>query len=211
MEKLGGTIAAIAIAVSFAGVSSIQPAAAQTVAAAMPVQSPKITLTRAFDGVWSVSIATVNGACPASLRYPALIANGLRRDGQRRIRLSDQRRRLQHRRNHRHREPKWTERHRPWPAVAPARRRHMDDRGPPMQRHLGRRPPQLTGNPAIRHCEERNDDPPTLALRASVGWSPPKRGARRWKQSRAACIGRWIASRSLLSGRATSRGPDGSQ
>ncbi|MGA2941587.1 MAG: hypothetical protein ABSE50_06080 [Xanthobacteraceae bacterium] len=77
MEKLGGTIAAIAIAVSFAGVSSIQPAAAQTVAAAMPVQSPKITLTRAFDGVWSVSIATVNGACPASLRYPALIANGL--------------------------------------------------------------------------------------------------------------------------------------
>ena len=77
MEKLGGTIAAIAIAVSLAGVSSIQPAAAQTVAAAMPVQSPKITLTRAFDGVWSVSIATVNGACPASLRYPALIANGL--------------------------------------------------------------------------------------------------------------------------------------
>ena len=77
MEKLGGTIAAIAIAVSFAGVSSIQPAAAQTVAAAMPVQSPKITLTRAFDGLWSVAIATVNGSCPASLRYPALIANGL--------------------------------------------------------------------------------------------------------------------------------------
>ena len=76
MEKLGGTIAAIAIAVSFAGVSSIQPAAAQTVAAAMPVQSPKITLTRAFDGLWSVAIATVNGSCPASLRYPALIANG---------------------------------------------------------------------------------------------------------------------------------------
>jgi hypothetical protein len=77
MEKLGGTIAAIAIAVSLAGVSSIQPAAAQTVAAAMPTQSPKITLTRAFDGLWSVAIATVNGACPASLRYPALIANGL--------------------------------------------------------------------------------------------------------------------------------------
>ena len=77
MKKLGGTIAAIAIAVSLAGVSSIQPAAAQTVAAAMPTQSPKITLTRAFDGVWSVAIATVNGSCPASLRYPALIANGL--------------------------------------------------------------------------------------------------------------------------------------
>jgi len=54
----------------------MQPAAAQTVAVAMPVQSPKITLTRAFDGVWSVAIATVNGSCPASLRYPALIANG---------------------------------------------------------------------------------------------------------------------------------------
>jgi hypothetical protein len=64
MKKLGGTIAAIAIAVSLAGVSSIQPAAAQTVDVAMPVQSPKITLTRAFDGVWSVAIATVNGSCP---------------------------------------------------------------------------------------------------------------------------------------------------
>jgi hypothetical protein len=76
MKKLGGTIAAIAIAVSLAAVSSIQPAAAQTAAAAMPTQSPKITLTRAFDGVWSVAIATVNGSCPASLRYPALITNG---------------------------------------------------------------------------------------------------------------------------------------
>jgi hypothetical protein len=76
MKKLGGTIAAIAIAVLLAGVSSIQPAAAQTAAAAMPTQSPKITLTRAFDGVWSVAIATVNGSCPASLRYPALIENG---------------------------------------------------------------------------------------------------------------------------------------
>ena len=77
MEKLGGTIAAMVMAVSLAGVSSIQPAAAQTAAVAMPVQSPKITLTRAFDGLWSVAIATVNGSCPASLRYPALIANGL--------------------------------------------------------------------------------------------------------------------------------------
>jgi hypothetical protein len=76
MKKLGGTIAAIVIAVSFAGVSSIQPAAAQTAAMAASVKQ-KITLTRAFDGVWSVSISTVNGSCPASLRYPAVISNGL--------------------------------------------------------------------------------------------------------------------------------------
>jgi hypothetical protein len=37
---------------------------------------PKITLTRAFDGLWSVSISTINGSCPASLRYPAMISNG---------------------------------------------------------------------------------------------------------------------------------------
>jgi hypothetical protein len=76
MEKLGGTIAAIAIAVSLAGVSSIAPAAAQTPEVAVPTLSPKITLTRAFDGAWSVAISTVNGSCPASLRYPAVITNG---------------------------------------------------------------------------------------------------------------------------------------
>jgi hypothetical protein len=82
MKKLGGTIAAIVLAVSFAGVSSIQPAAAQTPDAAQTpaVVAPakqKITRTRAFDGVWSVSISTINGSCPASLRYPAIISNGL--------------------------------------------------------------------------------------------------------------------------------------
>jgi hypothetical protein len=76
MQKLGGTIAAIAIAVSLAGVSSTQPAAAQTATAATPTLSPKISLTRAFDGAWSVAISTVNGSCPASLRYPALITDG---------------------------------------------------------------------------------------------------------------------------------------
>jgi hypothetical protein len=83
MKKLGGTIAAIVLAVSFAGVSSTQPAAAQTAAVVAPAKQ-RITLTRAFDGVWSVSISTVNGSCPASLRYPAIISNGLvtRADGE---------------------------------------------------------------------------------------------------------------------------------
>ncbi len=47
------------------------------VGAPPPVAKPKIRLTRAFDGLWSVSIATINGSCPASLRYPAIISNGL--------------------------------------------------------------------------------------------------------------------------------------
>jgi hypothetical protein len=78
MKKLGGTIAAIFLAVSFAGVSSLQPAAAQTAqtpAVAAPAK-PKVTGTRAYDGTWSVSIATVNGTCPTGLRYPAVITNG---------------------------------------------------------------------------------------------------------------------------------------
>jgi hypothetical protein len=94
MTKLGGTIAAIAVAVSFVGVSSVHQAVAQTpeAAALAPAQAPamaapakrKITLTRAYDGVWSVSIATINGSCPASLRYPAIISNGrvTRADGE---------------------------------------------------------------------------------------------------------------------------------
>jgi hypothetical protein len=83
MRKLGAVIAATVIAVSFTGASSIQQAAAQTVAMSAQAK-PKITRTRAFDGVWSVSISTVNGSCPASLRYPAIIANGLvtRADGE---------------------------------------------------------------------------------------------------------------------------------
>jgi hypothetical protein len=83
MKKLGGVIAAIVLAVSFGGVSSVQQAAAQTAAMAAPAKQ-RITLTRAFDGVWSVSISTVNGTCPASLRYPAIISNGLvtRADGE---------------------------------------------------------------------------------------------------------------------------------
>jgi hypothetical protein len=33
--------------------------------------------TRAFDGLWSVTIFTINGPCPASLRYPVRIIDGL--------------------------------------------------------------------------------------------------------------------------------------
>jgi hypothetical protein len=85
MTKLGGTITAIVVAVSLAGIAPVQQAAAQTPGAAEATAAkPKITLTRAFDGLWSVSISTVNGSCPASLRYPALISNGrvLRADGE---------------------------------------------------------------------------------------------------------------------------------
>ena len=74
MKKLGSTMAAIVLAVSFGGVSS-QQAVAQTAAVVAPAK-PRITLTRAFDGLWSVSILTVYGSCPASLRYPAQITNG---------------------------------------------------------------------------------------------------------------------------------------
>ena len=82
MKKLGSTMAAIVLAVSLGGVSS-QQAVAQTTPVVALAKS-RITLTRAFDGVWSVSILTVNGSCPASLRYPAIISNGLvtRADGE---------------------------------------------------------------------------------------------------------------------------------
>ncbi len=84
MTKLGGTIAALASAALIAGIAPMHSASAQQAAmvtpvapaAAPPVAKPKPTLTRAYDGLWSVSISTVNGSCPASLRYPALITNG---------------------------------------------------------------------------------------------------------------------------------------
>jgi hypothetical protein len=77
MTKLGGTFAARASAALIGGVALPQPAAAQTADTTMAAPAkPKITLTRAFDGLWSVSISTINGSCPASLRYPAMISNG---------------------------------------------------------------------------------------------------------------------------------------
>ena len=82
MTKLGGTIAALVSAVLMAGTAAVPSASAQqgvamgAMGAPMAAAKPKVTLTRAFDGLWSVSIATVNGSCPASLRYPAVISNG---------------------------------------------------------------------------------------------------------------------------------------
>jgi hypothetical protein len=77
MTKLGGTFAALVSAALIGGVALLQPAAAQTADTTMAAPAkPKITLTRAFDGLWSVSISTINGSCPASLRYPAMISNG---------------------------------------------------------------------------------------------------------------------------------------
>jgi hypothetical protein len=79
MTKLGATIAALVSAALIAGAAPMHAASAQqtAVVAAPPAAKPRITLTRAFDGLWSVSIATINGSCPASLRYPAIISNGL--------------------------------------------------------------------------------------------------------------------------------------
>lgn len=81
MTKLGGTIAALMSAAFIAGIAPMHAASAQQTAVvaaapAAPVAKPKPTRTRAFDGLWSVSISTMNGACPASLRYPAQISNG---------------------------------------------------------------------------------------------------------------------------------------
>jgi hypothetical protein len=74
MRKLGGTLAALVSAAFIAGIAP--SASAQDAAAVAPVAKPKPTLTRAYDGLWSVSISTLNGNCPSSLRYPALITNG---------------------------------------------------------------------------------------------------------------------------------------
>jgi len=74
MRGLGGIVTAIAVAGLLLGAAAA-PAYAQ--AAPNPVPKKHYYLTRAFDGVWSVSIFTRAGSCPASLRYPAVISNGL--------------------------------------------------------------------------------------------------------------------------------------
>jgi hypothetical protein len=47
-------------------------------AAALPTQAASrgTAATRAFDGVWSVSVYTANGPCAPSYRYPARIYDG---------------------------------------------------------------------------------------------------------------------------------------
>jgi hypothetical protein len=73
MRTFGGVVTAIAVAVLFMGTAA-STSHAQTASAAVPKKH--YYLTRAFDGVWSVSIFTQAGSCPASLRYPAVISNG---------------------------------------------------------------------------------------------------------------------------------------
>jgi hypothetical protein len=62
MTKPGGIVTTIAIAFLLIA------------AAATP--SHAASRTRAFDGLWSVSINTQYGSCPASLRYPVAIVDG---------------------------------------------------------------------------------------------------------------------------------------
>jgi hypothetical protein len=62
MTKPGGIVTTIAVAFLLIA------------AAAKP--SHAASRTRAFDGLWSVSINTQYGSCPASLRYPVAIVGG---------------------------------------------------------------------------------------------------------------------------------------
>jgi hypothetical protein len=62
MKKSGGVFAAIAVAALLAS-SVVTP-------------SDAATRTRAFDGLWSVSISTRQGPC-STYRYPARIVGGL--------------------------------------------------------------------------------------------------------------------------------------
>jgi hypothetical protein len=65
MRTLGGVITAIAVAgVLVAGAATPSDAA------------KKHVRSRAYDGLWSVSIRTQFGPCDASYRYPARIVNG---------------------------------------------------------------------------------------------------------------------------------------
>jgi hypothetical protein len=64
MRKSAGVFAAIAVAALFVS-SVVTPSGA----------APKAARTRAFDGLWSVSISTRQGPC-STYRYPARIAGG---------------------------------------------------------------------------------------------------------------------------------------
>jgi hypothetical protein len=79
MRRFGGVVTAIAVLLVGAAAGASH---AQTVS--VPASKKHYYLTRAFDGVWSVSIFTRAGSCPASLRYPAVISNGrvVRADGE---------------------------------------------------------------------------------------------------------------------------------
>jgi hypothetical protein len=90
MRKLGGVLTAIAVAMVLFGMAprpssaANDPATADNLRAAVdPAAAPKAKVprrravrTRAYDGIWSVSIFTKDGPCAASYRYPARILNG---------------------------------------------------------------------------------------------------------------------------------------
>jgi hypothetical protein len=68
MRKLGGVVSAMAATGVLLAV-----AAAPSHAAA---KKPAAMRSRAYDGLWSVSIRTQAGPCDASYRYPARIVGG---------------------------------------------------------------------------------------------------------------------------------------
>jgi hypothetical protein len=79
MRGLRGASAAMAIAALLTVTTATPRAEAQAAPAAgsaVAAKPHKAARTRAFDGVWSVSIATVSGSCPAGARYSARIYNG---------------------------------------------------------------------------------------------------------------------------------------
>jgi hypothetical protein len=64
MRTLGGTIVVITAT------------ALMTASLATQVEAAPASRTKAYDGIWSVTINTVKGTCPTGLRYPARIDNG---------------------------------------------------------------------------------------------------------------------------------------
>lgn len=69
MSRLGGIVSAIAIACAAAAM-----AAAPSYAAGK--KHHVYARSRAYDGLWSVSIRTKSGPCDAAYRYPARIVGG---------------------------------------------------------------------------------------------------------------------------------------
>ena len=68
MKTIGGGVTALAVAAVLIATARTPSGAAAT--------KPVYASTHAFDGLWSVSIVTRQGPCPASYRYPARIVGG---------------------------------------------------------------------------------------------------------------------------------------
>jgi hypothetical protein len=69
MRTLGGLVLGVAVAAAAMAIAAA-PSHAQDSAQARHARS------RAYDGLWSVSILTQTGPCDASYRYPARIVGG---------------------------------------------------------------------------------------------------------------------------------------